>query len=416
MFTSLVVDPPVIAEGCFDVDADAMFGDTLVTWLPSGNAHFSNTPVIVTDAYLAQLQRVCSALHRALQAIVARYFHDSRIRAIYALPPALEGVLRVADGRPYRVGFYRPDLVFDRGGQPRICEVGARYPLNGWMLSEVSQRVFAPAPAYAAFRLQAQLSAFWSTLRALHPPGSTVVLVHGREPGSEIFQLRDDLRQRGVRFLQAAPESLLLRNGRIVVADAGGERAIDRCILEMDRTELLALAPPVLEHLVVQSEYFNDVRTLILVHDKRTLAVLWDESILSDCVDADDASTLRPWLIPSWVANDAQARKALLARPGNLIAKRNSGGRGVDAVVRSSCGEAAWHELVNNQWSDYMFQDYIAQREYRDPKTGDPMHLIGMALCRDAISYGAGVFRGSNEAIINVHQGRGRLFAAMQRA
>ncbi len=405
-----------IADHPIDGDADALFGGALAAWLPGHHAHFANPPVVVEEAWLMQLQRMHAALRRALHAVVERYVHDARIRAIYALPPALEAIVRQADAYPYRIGFHRPDLVFDREGRPRICEIGARFPLNGWILSDASQRVFSAAPAYARFRAQSAQAGFWDVLHAMHPPGSTVVLVHAREPGSEIFRVREVLQRRGANFLQARPEALSVRGGRIVLEQDGRHWVVDRCILEMDRTELTAFAPEVLARLIEDGHYFNDVRTLILVHDKRTLAVLWDEAILRDCVDAETIGTLRPWLIPSWVADTQAARDALLERPGEMIAKRNSGGRGIDAAVRSLCGERAWRDLVRQRSGDYMFQDYLAQRDFRDPASGRMLHLIGMLLCHDSVCYGAGVFRGSEEAIINVHQGRGRLFAAMLRA
>lgn len=421
-------DAPTLAHAGIRCDADALFDGALDAWLPRGEARVSASPAVLSEASVTRHQRVCSALNNAFEAIVARYFHDPRIRAIYRLPAALEDILRMADGRPYRVGFYRPDLVYDRQGRARICEIGARYPLNGWMISETTQRVFGASPAHAAFRAQPGHDAFWDALRALHPPGSTVALVHAREPGTEIFAVLDALRRNGVHVLQADPSALQCRDRRIVVADAAASAhasnahaavdhvVLDRAILEMDRTELTALQPEVLAALITQGNYFNDVRTLILIHDKRVLAVLWDDDILRDLIDDDDRAVLRPHLIPTRVADDADSCDALLAQPQNLIAKRSSGGRGIDAHLRSDCTPEAWRTLVRTQGMDYVFQDYLQQREYRDPDSGAAIHLVGMLLCRDATSYGAGVFRGSADAIINVHQGRGRLFPALLRA
>ncbi|WP_458869680.1 hypothetical protein, partial [Enterococcus faecium] len=64
------------------------------------------------------------------------------------------------------------------------------------------------------------------------------------------------------------------------------------------------------------------------------------------------------------------------------------------------------------QWPQYMFQDYIEQSEFVDPESRQRIRLVGMQLCRDAESYGPGVFRGSDELIINLHQRRGKLYSA----
>jgi len=203
---------------------------------------------------------------------------------------------------------------------------------------------------------------------------------------------------------------LTVRRGQLYT----GDQAVDRCILEMDRTELPLLPVEVLKHLIGTGSYFNDVRTLILVHDKRVLAVLWDEAIMRDLLAPDDLSLLRSFLIPSWTIATGDECEALLARPEDMIAKRSSGGRGIDTVVRSVCGEAAWRQRVLSQWARDMYQPYLAQRVFHSPDDGAPIRLVGMQLCRDSVSYGAGVFRGSRATIINVHGNRGRVFAALQ--
>ncbi|PTU65465.1 MULTISPECIES: hypothetical protein [Chromobacterium] len=351
--------------------------------------------VEVSADYLSSLRRLSALLDAAFRAIVGRYFLDPRIRALYQLPKAMEALLRRAHGRPYRVGFYRPDFIYDRHGQPRICEVGARYPMNGWMISR-----WLGQPAGD--------DAFLQTLRQWHPPGCVVALTHAREPGTEIFLLAETLRRDGVHFLSARPEALSVRDGKLRLDG----RTVNRCILEMDRSELPLLPDRVLDQLLDGGAYFNDIRTLILVHDKRVLAVLNREDIMRDCLDADDYAALRPFLIPSFAPASRDEAEALLARAGDFIAKPSSGGRGLGSLVRSACGETAWRELVLGQWPQYMFQDYIEQSEFVDPESRQRIRLVGMQLCRDAESYGPGVFRGSDELIINLHQRRGKLYSA----
>ena len=71
---------------------------------------------------------------------------------------------------------------------------------------------------------------------------------------------------------------------------------------------------------------------------------------------------------------------------------------------------------MGSQWPDYVFQPYLAQRTFTAPDTGETVHLVGMQLCRDGESHGPGVFRSSNERVINLHQQRGRLHPALVRA
>lgn len=366
------------------------------------------TPVLITPAYLSRLDRLNQLLDKALRAIVEHYFDDPRIRSVYALSEPMEAILRLARGRPYRVGWYRPDLVHDTDGQPRVCEIGARYPLNGWMVSERAAEALAPHAAATGLG-EVTGHGFVDELCSGYRPGETVAMLHASEAGTEIFLLADVLRERGIGFLSVSPAQIELEGGGLRAAG----RTIDHVILEMDRSELPSIPAEVLRHLIDTGRYFNDIRTLILVHDKRALAVLWDDAIRQDLLGADEAEALRAFLIPSWTIADARGCEALLARDEDMIAKRSSGGRGIDALVRHECREVAWRARVERDWSKDMYQHYLPQRDFGAPGDARATHLIGLQLCRDATSYGPGIFRGSNASVINLHGDRGLIYVPL---
>jgi hypothetical protein len=397
-----------IAERSFAEDLRPAFAARLGDPPIVDSEHFAATPVLIKPAYLARLSRLNQLLDKALRAIVEHYFDDPRIRSIYALPESIEAILRLAHGRPYRVGWYRPDLVHDTNGQPRVCEIGARYPLNGWMVSERAAQALAP---YAAATGLGEVTGhgFVDALCSRYRPGDTVAMLHGGEAGTEIFLLADILRKRGTDFMPVSPVEIELEGGKL---RAGG-RTIDHAILEMDRSELPLIPDEVLRHLIDTGNYFNDIRTLILVHDKRVLAVLWDDAIREDLLSVDEAEELRAFLIPSWTVADAGGCEALLARDEDMIAKRSSGGRGIDALVRHECDDAAWRARIEHDWSQDVYQHYLPQRDFGAPSDAGMTHLVGLQLCRDATSYGPGVFRGSNASVINLHGDRGLIYVPL---
>lgn len=362
-----------------------------IAGLSPDDALCSRRALLLPDSYRDRMRRLGPLVDLAVRAVVGRYFTDPRIAAIYALPRELEQVLRQAASRPYRVGWYRPDLIFDRDGRARICEIGARYPFNGWMVSHAWSQGHAD---------------FWDDLCAQFPRGSTVALVHGQEPSGEVDYLSAHLRQAGVGFVTVSPQGVTLRDGRLL---AHG-RQPDHFILQLDRTELLSLAPGVLARLVEQGNYFNDVRTLILVHDKRVLAALSDAAIMRDAMPPDLYAQLQPHLIFSTCARSAAEAEELLRRDGDWIAKPSSGGRGIGTLVKSQCGADVWADRVRKDWPHLVFQPYLPQLDYLDPDYAQPIHMVGMLLCRDDVCYGSGLFRGSDEAVINLHQDRGKLY------
>ncbi len=355
----------------------------------------SRRALLLPDGYRDRMRRLGILIDMAVRAVVARYFIDPRIAAIYALPPALEQILRQAASKPYNIGWYRPDLIFARDGVARICEIGARYPFNGWMVSHAWSRGHDD---------------FWGDLCAPFPQGSTVALVHGQEPSGEVDYLSAHLQQQaGVGFVAVSPQGLALRDGDLYAQGCQP----DQFILQLDRNELLSLPPGVLEHLLERGNYFNDVRTLILVHDKRVLAVLSDAAIMGDAMPVDLYAELRPHLIFSTCARSAAEAEGLLQQDGDWIAKPSSGGRGIGTLVRSQCSADTWAERVRKDWRHLVFQPYLSQLDFVDPDYAQPIHMVGMLLCRDNVCYGSGLFRGSDEAVINLHQERGKLYPCM---
>jgi hypothetical protein len=372
---------------------------------------YSPTPVCVGRDYIYGLDRLCPVLCKAFTAIVSAYFSDERIRQIYQLDQGLEEILKLAETQPYQPGLYRPDLLYDTSGYARICEIGARYPLNGWMYSYYQNAVYetlytAAGIDFAAVPGQDEIL---SLLVDLWDTSKPVALVHDDEAGTEVFEVERELLKSGGTFISLKPQDLDCENGKIIFHD----RVLDQFILEMDREELRKFEPEVLRQLVLQANYFNDIRTLILVHDKRILAVLWDEDIMRDYLSAAEYDLLRPWLIPSFVIRNESEIETWLNGAQNLILKLNSGGRGIGAYVKSACTADEWESVLRDEWKNYLIQHFVDQQEYEIE--GVPQHLVGMLLCRNDRNFGAGVFRGSTESIVNIHRGRAKFLPVLFR-
>jgi hypothetical protein len=56
-----------------------------------------------------------------------------------------------------------------------------------------------------------------------------------------------------------------------------------------------------------------------------------------------------------------------------------------------------------------MVQDYVDQKYFDFCYEGknEQINVVGLLLCKDGWSYGPGIFRGSTEKVINMHEGRG---------
>ena len=74
---------------------------------------------------------------------------------------------------------------------------------------------------------------------------------------------------------------------------------------------------------------------------------------------------------------------------------------------KKNCSSSVWEKVITEQWSDYMVQEYISQKELYLTNKGElqTINIVGMLLAYNEHFFGLGVYRGSSESIINVHSG-----------
>ncbi|WP_300666777.1 hypothetical protein [Fluviicola sp.] len=367
----------------------------------------SNLPVLIKESDLSEFQRLSEILNRAFLRIVQHYFSDERIRKIYQLDAELEAILKMAHPYPYQVGMYRPDFVIDQNGQKKICEIGCRYPFNGWMFSYYLNDIVA--------KLIPEVDANWFPVAGLNDfpddyvqtlnSSEPLFWIHDQEKGTEVNYLFRELKERNILAESITSGDLQVKENRLFV----GERPAQQFILEMDREELKRIDPSVLKALVASGKCTNDVRSLILIHDKRVLAVLCNEEIMRDYLSESDYVFLKPFLIQSFIVDTEEKRKAITDSTENWVLKNNSGGRGIGMYVKNECKPEEWNRVVAREWQRYMVQEYIDQQFFDFFYDGkkEQINVVGLLLCKDARCYGPGIFRGSTEKVINMHEGRG---------
>lgn len=378
---------------------------------------FTPYPLLLDTDELNGFAALRAALDRAIVRVVESYFDDARIRRILALPQDHLALLARAYRRPYRIGSFRPDLLLDEAGVWRVCEVNARFPVNGYLVSHYINRVAADLDylAGSGARPLPGVARLVDAIAGRFRAGEPLVVVKEREKGMDIFLLLGELERRGISPRIRAPGRLACREGRVF----DGAEAVDQFVLELERDELLAMDPALFDALAERDHYFNDLRTLLLSHDKRMLAVLSDPEIMADYLDDADRGLLARHLIPTYNAADPRIAARLRAVPSEWVLKRNSSGRGIGMLIGRECEPAAWRQAVTGEADDYTAQAYVPQRRLPVPiLQGDAlaeqeMNVVAILPGFDGELLGPGFFRASIDSIINVHGGRGTIVPAL---
>lgn len=367
--------------------------------------NFLASPVMMTAIERNKYSRLSSLLNKVLEKVVLNYFNDKSIREIYKLDSALESILKLAESVPYKVGMYRPDLIFDKKGEPKICEIGCRYPINGWMVSYHVNEALNQSESFTKnSNIIPEKLDFIPTISKDLNRNKTLFYIHDKEKGTDAHSFLNKLSNKGFFTADISSNDLKLVNDELVV---NNEKAV-QFIVEMDREELKKMNPEILKALMKSEVCINDIRSIILVHDKRILSVLYNEEIMSKYISGEDYVFLKQFLIPSFTLDSEKIRNELIhSFDTNWILKRSSGGRGVGMYEKKNCSSSVWEKVITEQWSDYMVQEYISQKELYLTNKGElqTINIVGMLLAYNEHFFGLGVYRGSSESIINVHSG-----------
>lgn len=375
--------------------------------IPHGGADtFLNFPVKINAKYLENAERLGKLLNDIFVKIVYNYTRDERVQDIIRLDKELQEILLMAEGTPYELGMYRPDFVYDVNGQAKICEIGCRYPINGWMLSYYSnlvakEFVHSVDKDWEAIPNQENFISEFSSRFDKEEP---IFFIHNKEKGTEIHYLKKELAKDGIQLIDVNPKEFELVDGQLMVK----EQVARQFYLEMDREELKIFDKDVLKSIIASGRCINDVRTILLIHDKRILTVLFNEVIMPSYTDEYDYAFLKTFLIPSFTIYDQKDKDYLIESSENWVLKNNSGGRGIGIYLKNECDPETWKEIITNNWQDYMVQEYVSQKEFVLEK--EKINIVGMNLYFNGQSFGPGFFRGSSKKIINLHDGKGVAF------
>ncbi|PYI04462.1 Clavaminate synthase-like protein [Aspergillus sclerotiicarbonarius CBS 121057] len=288
-------------------------------WFRGSHEASCPRPILITKQHQKQLQQLHQALTAAIVDIVTRWWTDTDARFPERMPLRSEeedllkwvDLHRLPDSGSYAncSGSWRPDFLVENSGPEsdsiesfRITEINARFSFNGFMYVAYGQEALGNlhdglglVPATDPVKIFGALLGLFQFDRPLY-------LLKGEEPGMDIHMFIDFAK----RYLKMTPRLITPAELRLLpdsqatggyklcclVADQGeaslghspffitsgqGDKLeeIFQIGLELHQHELFALDPDVLRQISLRC--FNDMRTILLVHDKRMLGIVKQE-------------------------------------------------------------------------------------------------------------------------------------------
>lgn len=326
--------------------------------------------LILSKSEIRKLREIQELIYQAFSAIVPRYLHDPHLKERIPMSPWVREIFARLDGTPYHPGALRPDVLIGQDGSFQVCEINARFPLNGFFISLYAQEILdAVRPQY---RPPGSLARLRSELL-----GEPITIVKSEERGYDLFLLRNELKEQGHLCRLMSPDEFL--------KDSSSQKVM----LELHLHELQQVPLEFLLDFHRNRRYFNDLRTVILGHDKRLLSVLSDRELLSEYLPAKQAHRLADQVVPTFTVT----RPPTIQSP-SWILKPAHRGKGEGVVVSSR---------------QTLLLDSVTQPEVKQKifslHDGSQVRMVGLLPMWNGSFYGPGIFRAGPGPIVNLSDG-----------
>ncbi|KAM5343713.1 hypothetical protein ACJ41O_012250 [Fusarium nematophilum] len=304
---------------------EAKLQDTLLSLCPANLWHNGSysagcpRPILVGKHHQEQMQQLHEALVIAITDIVQRWWTDPKARFPERMPLEREEekILKWVDDQVLCgnlpnfsecLGSWRPDFLVEddehREENYRITEINARFSFNGFMHEAYGQEAVNRSLRSETGGLigATDPEMILEGLFGLFQPNYPLHLLKGAERGIDIHMFVDAVWRRfGIKPRLITPADLRLfpdarsKSGYRLCCIAknhgdfaaptntwtfvakGGEiwEEIHQVGLELHQRELVALEPEMWRQISLRC--FNDMRTILLVHDKRMLGIIKQE-------------------------------------------------------------------------------------------------------------------------------------------
>ena len=412
---------------------------------------------MVNAACFARMAEIHDAVVSGVVASVHEWYRDPATFPL-SVDPRVASVMEWMRHVPYtaeHAGTLRPDLLHDaRTGDMLVCEINARFPLNGFVASAVAaqhihQRSMTPSSLYAR-RRYGGVGASLGLLEALRsrflrrqnedkgvPP---VFVIHLAESLHDTAAIEHVLRRDAaaaddddatLQFIHCGPGDLGVdpATGALTYVNSttSSPVPIQQAILELTQTELLSLPDVTLKALAELSasgRTLNDLRTILFAHDKRLLMVLRNAQQHLPGLPRSVQATLRGCIVPSVLASQYSPTASLALSPcASAVLKPCLLGKGAGIVMQHECPSdaafaAAVADAARNELADpHIVQPYIEQHRFTvldaQQQQCSNWHMVSTLLSLDGKFYGPGVFRAAPGELVALSRGGIALFPVM---
>ncbi|KAK6358804.1 hypothetical protein TWF730_008123 [Orbilia blumenaviensis] len=376
-------------------------------------------PVYMSPQYLRYVQNVSKHLYTAVTDIVSRWWDESDLSDSIPLDPKLERLLRRLDHEKvaWRSGSWRPDFLVEDTVESvypriRICEINARFGFNGFFATlTVANEFYRDGVS----RFQPAFSQFDDVFGHIFDTTKPLHVLKGREAGYDIHHLSKEM-QTEVIFADVSQLRIIPTDSgnRLVQVVDGRQAEVSQIVLELHQDELLALPEPLLWEISLRLR-INDMRTIMLVHDKRMLGLVRRQLVnlvTRNILSIQAAALLESSIAETYLPGTPEYQAALDSdRSQQWLFKPAGSGKGAGIIFRHDVSEEEWQHHLSTTTTRHVLQRAVNHKRlnlvmpFEDSMKSVPWDVVGTFFIIDGYFSGFGPWRSSAHKICALSRG-----------
>lgn len=350
-------------------------------------------PVVLSNNHHLKLARLQKVLAKLIHHFVIHY---EDFQHLMPLGPASRKVLELHKGKPYKIGTYRTDFVYDHQNQVRLLEITCRFSLNGMFLSAVMNDIADDLLVNSGSQIQTTdvHSGIYGYLEELIGGARRVLVLKGSDRRNESKLFGPIFEQYGLPVqsleLEEIDTAKSLFKDSFIVTELGLEE-----ITRLKAGTISALS---------ESNMINDFRTVFLVHDKRFFSVLYNKEFRNSVLSSEEEAFFKNFLIPTHnYSPDNPAWTQAKKDKRHWIIKHATLGKSQQVYAGVVTPQQEWDELFSTDMSHMVLQEWIdtdtIQGTIGEEKFED--YITGTIIYFDDHYFGLGDFRTSSFPVTN---------------
>ena len=382
-------------DGYYSAEFENLHGDRAPYFLRWYHAK----PMAITSERRVELKKLHHIMYKCISFMAEHY--ERFVPEYMPLSDEEMELLAIQAKYPYRAGAYRPDYILSKDGRILLCEITSRFFAHGIFSSffaecaaERFMERFPDKKNETEFEAMLQYMAERTTER------NKISVLKSADKTGEI--------QLYVPFYQKFGKQVSVIEMQNVEESRGQWE--NSCVISaLNQKDILSFSRDTI-HAMINARMINDLRTVLLVHDKRFMSLWYEDAFTDCCLTSSETAFLREHTIPTWLygSHEEMWEDARRNKDGYIL-KHHRLGKSEKVyggpITETSVWEGLWE---TGDIRDMILQPFIRQRTFPTIWEGQVFDdfICGMMLCMDDRYFESGMFRASSLPVTNVGDDR----------